>query len=83
MISSRRSAVEPVPNAARDIKKGIARCGPRICTCPTRDALAAEFASRQVAFSFAPSKTAEKGDDGLRGFELRTSTLRLVLRPAV
>ncbi len=37
---------------------------------PDPDALAAEFASRQVEF-FRTIEDSENGDDGLRGFELK------------
>ena len=58
--------VAPVPNYTRDIKKGIARWDAFIAV-PDPDALAAEFASRNVDF-FEPLKDT---DDGLRGFELK------------
>jgi len=58
--------VAPVPNYARDIKKGIARWDAFVIV-PDPDALAAEFASRQVEF-FEPLKDT---NDGLRGFELK------------
>jgi len=58
--------VEPVPNCTRDIKQGIARWDAFI-DVPDPDALAAEFASRNVEF-FQPLNS---GDDGLRGFEIR------------
>ena len=57
--------VAPVPNYTRDIKKGIARWDAFVAV-PDPDALAAEFASRDVEF-FEPLKDT---DDGLRGFEL-------------
>ncbi len=57
--------VEPVPNYKRDVKKGIARWDAFV-EVPDPDALAAEFASRNVAF-FEPLKDT---DDGLRGFEI-------------
>ena len=58
--------VEPVPNYTRDIKKGIARWDAYLHV-PDPDALAAEFASRNVEF-FQPLAD---GDDGLRGFEVK------------
>jgi len=58
--------VAPVPNYTRDIKKGIARWDAFVIV-PDPDALAAEFASRNVEF-FEPLKDT---DDGLRGFELK------------
>src|SRR4026207_1502895 len=58
--------VDPVPNYTRDIKKGIARWD-AFLHVPDPDALAAEFASRNVEF-FLPL---QEGDDGLRGFEVK------------
>ena len=58
--------VAPVPNYTLDIKKGIARWDAFVAV-PDPDALAAEFASRNVDF-FEPLKDT---DDGLRGFELK------------
>jgi catechol 2,3-dioxygenase-like lactoylglutathione lyase family enzyme len=58
--------VAPVPNYTRDIKQGIARWDAFV-SVPDPDALAAEFASRNVEF-FEPLKDT---DDGLRGFELK------------
>jgi len=58
--------VAPVPNYTRDIKKGIARWDAFVIV-PDPDALAAEFASRNVEF-FEPLKDTY---DGLRGFELK------------
>ena len=58
--------VAPVPNYTRDIKQGIARWDAFVAV-PDPDALAAEFASRNVEF-FEPLKDT---DDGLRGFELK------------
>jgi catechol 2,3-dioxygenase-like lactoylglutathione lyase family enzyme len=57
--------VEPLPNYKRDVKKGIARWDAFVAV-PDPDALAAEFASRNVEF-FEPLKDT---DDGLRGFEI-------------
>ena len=57
--------VAPVPNYTRDVKQGIARWDAFVYV-PDPDALAAEFAAREVEF-FAPL---EDTDDGLRGFEL-------------
>ena len=59
--------VAPVPNYTRDIKKGIARWDAFVYV-PDPDALAAEFASRNVEF-FLPIK--DNTDDGLRGFEIK------------
>ena len=60
--------VDPVPNYTRDIKQGIARWD-AFLHVPDPDALAAEFASRNVEF-FRPLF---KDDDGDRlwGFELK------------
>jgi catechol 2,3-dioxygenase-like lactoylglutathione lyase family enzyme len=58
--------VAPVPNYTRDIKKGIARWDAFV-SVPDPDALAAEFASRNVEF-FTPLQDTH---DGLRGFELK------------
>src|SRR5436853_7678962 len=54
--------MDPVPNCTRDIKKGIARWDAFVYV-PDPDALAAEFASRNVEF-LRPLK---EDDDGLRG----------------
>ena len=58
--------VAPVPNYTRDVKKGIARWDAFV-DVPDPDALAAEFASRNLEFC----EPLEDTDDGLRGFELR------------
>lgn len=58
--------VEPVPNYTRDIKQGIARWDAFVIV-PDPDALAAEFAKRDVEL-FEPLRDTE---DGLRGFELK------------
>ena len=58
--------VAPVPNYTRDIKKGIARWDAFVYV-PDPDALAAEFASRNVEF-FEPLRDTH---DGLRGFEIK------------
>jgi hypothetical protein len=58
--------VTPVPNYTRDIKQGIARWDAFVIV-PDPDALAAEFATRNVEF-FEPLKDT---DDGLRGFEVK------------
>jgi catechol 2,3-dioxygenase-like lactoylglutathione lyase family enzyme len=68
MIILKDIAVDPVPNYTRDIKKGIARWDAYLHV-PNPDALAAEFASRNVSF-FTTLKATEAGDDGLRGFEI-------------
>jgi len=58
--------VEPQPNPTRDIKQGIARWDAFV-DVPDPDALAAEFASRDVEFV----EPLEDTDDGLRGFALK------------
>ena len=58
--------VAPVPNYTRDIKQGIARWDAFV-SVPDPDALAAEFASRNVEF-FVPLNDTH---DGLRGFEVK------------
>jgi catechol 2,3-dioxygenase-like lactoylglutathione lyase family enzyme len=65
MIMFKAIGVDPVPNCTRDVKQGIARWDAYVHV-PDPDALAAEFASRDVEF-FEPLKDT---DDGLRGFEL-------------
>ncbi|MDP3717429.1 MAG: VOC family protein [Acidobacteriota bacterium] len=66
MIMVKDVGVEPVPNYTRDVKKGNARWDAYV-NAPDPDALAAEFASRNVEFSEPLKDT----DDGLRGFELK------------
>jgi hypothetical protein len=58
--------VAPAPNHKRDVQKGVARWDAYV-DVPDPDALAAEFASRNVELSEPLKDT----DDGLRGFELR------------
>ena len=58
--------VAPVPNYTRDVKKGVARWDAFVIV-PDPDALAAEFAARDVEF-FMPLKDTH---DGLRGFEVK------------
>jgi catechol 2,3-dioxygenase-like lactoylglutathione lyase family enzyme len=65
MIMFKAVGVDPVPNCTRDVKQGIARWDAYL-DVPDPDALAAEFASRDVEF-FEPLKDTS---DGLRGFEL-------------
>src|SRR5438094_7361957 len=75
MIMLKDVGVEPLPNYKRDIKKGWARWDAYLHV-PDPDALAAEFASRNVEFS-GPLKDTH---DGLRGFESQgLGRLRLVL----
>jgi catechol 2,3-dioxygenase-like lactoylglutathione lyase family enzyme len=66
MIMLKAVGVEPVPNYTRDIKQGIARWDAYL-NVSDPDALAAEFASRNVELSVPLKDT----DDGLRGFELK------------
>jgi catechol 2,3-dioxygenase-like lactoylglutathione lyase family enzyme len=66
MIMFKDVGVEPVPNYTRDIKQGIARWDAYL-NVPDPDALAAEFASRNLEF-FVPLQDT---GDGLRGFELQ------------
>jgi catechol 2,3-dioxygenase-like lactoylglutathione lyase family enzyme len=66
MILLKNIGVDPMPNYTRDIKQGIARWDAYL-DVPDPDALAAEFASRNVEF-FEPVKDT---GDGLRGFELK------------
>jgi hypothetical protein len=65
MIMLKAVGVDPVPNYTRDVKKGVARWDAYLHV-PDPDALAAEYSSRDVAFS----RPLEDDDDGLRGFEL-------------
>ena len=66
MIMFKAVGVEPVPNHTRDIKQGIMRWDAYMYV-PDPDALAAEFASRNVEF-FLPICD---NDDNLRGFEVK------------
>ena len=66
MIMLKAVGVEPTPNYTRDVKGGWARWDAYL-DVPDPDALAAEFASRGVAFS----QPLKDDDDGLRGFELK------------
>ncbi len=65
MIMLKDVGVDPVPNHTRDIGKGWARWDAYLHV-PDPDALAAEFSSRDVAFS----RPLGDDDDGLRGFEV-------------
>src|SRR6476659_7053620 len=58
--------VAPMPNYTRDVKQGTARWDAFV-TVSDPDALAAEFAARNVEF-LQPLKNTH---DGLRGFELK------------
>jgi catechol 2,3-dioxygenase-like lactoylglutathione lyase family enzyme len=66
MIMLKDVGVEPMPNYTRDIKKGWARWDAYLHV-PDPDALAAEFASRDVELS----QPVKDDDDGLRGFEIK------------
>ncbi|HEU5162103.1 MAG TPA: VOC family protein [Thermoanaerobaculia bacterium] len=66
MILFKEVGVDPVPNRTRDVGKGIAAWDAYVHV-PDPDALAAELASRDVAF-FDPLNDTE---DGLRGFALQ------------
>jgi len=63
MIMLKAVDVDPLPNSTRD---GAARWDAYV-SVPDPDGLAAEFASRDVAFSAPLQDTS----DGLRGFELK------------
>ena len=65
MIMFKEVGVDPVPNYTRDVKKGIAAWDAYVHV-PDPDALAAEFASRNVKF-FKPLANTH---DDLRGFEI-------------
>lgn len=66
MILFKAVGLEPVPNCSRDVKQGIARWDAYV-EVPDPDALAAEFASRDVPFLTPLGDN----DDGLRGFEVQ------------
>ncbi|MFT3826569.1 MAG: hypothetical protein QM731_21795 [Chitinophagaceae bacterium] len=66
MIMLKEIGVDPIPNYTRDIKQGIARWDAYLYV-PDPDALAAEFASRDVVFL----QPLSNNDDGLRGFEVQ------------
>jgi catechol 2,3-dioxygenase-like lactoylglutathione lyase family enzyme len=66
MIMFKDVGVAPVPNCTRDVKQGIARWDAYL-HAPDPDALAEEFASRNVAF-FEPLMDTS---DDLRGFEIQ------------
>ena len=68
MIMLKAVGVDPLPNYKRDVMKGVARWDAYL-DVPDPDALAVEFASRDVEFSEPLKNT----DDGLRGFELEGS----------
>jgi len=66
MIMLKDVGVDPLPNYKREVGKGVARWDAYL-DVPDPDALAAEFASRNVKFSELLKDT----HDGLRGFELK------------
>ena len=66
MIMLKDVGVQPLPNCQRDAGKGWARWDAYL-QVPDPDALAAEFASRNIQFS----QPLKDDDDGLRGFELK------------
>lgn len=66
MIIFKEVGVSPIPNHQRDIGKGIARWDAYLYV-PDPDALAAEYASKNMDF-FEPLNDT---DDGLRGFEIQ------------
>jgi catechol 2,3-dioxygenase-like lactoylglutathione lyase family enzyme len=66
MIMFKAVDVEPVPNYTRDIGHGIARWDAYVFV-PDPDALAEEFASRNIEF-FEPL---QNNTDNLRGFEIQ------------
>lgn len=65
MILLKDVGVEPLPNHKRDVQKGWARWDAYLAV-PDPDALATEFASRNVEFV----QPLQDDDDGLRGFAL-------------
>ena len=66
MIMFKDVGVDPVPNYTRDVKQGVARWDAYLYV-PDPDALAAEFASRNVEFF----KPLHNNSDNLRGFEIK------------
>jgi catechol 2,3-dioxygenase-like lactoylglutathione lyase family enzyme len=66
MIMMKAIGVDPIPNHTRDIKQGFAPWDAYMYV-PDPDALAKEFASRNVAFH-RPLST---NSDRLRGFEIK------------
>ena len=84
MIMFKDVGVEAIPNHVCDIGKGIARWDAYVFV-PDPDALAAEFASRNVELSEPLQDT----EEGLRGFELKDADSyvlffgRPIVRPIV
>jgi catechol 2,3-dioxygenase-like lactoylglutathione lyase family enzyme len=66
MIMMKAIGVDPIPNYTRDIKQGFAPWDAYMYV-PDPDALAAEFASRNVAFW----RPLGNNSDNLRGFEVQ------------
>ena len=66
MIFLKSIGVDPVPNHTREVGKGSAPWDAYVYV-PDPDALAEEFASRDVEFS----KPLRDTHDGLRGFEIK------------
>lgn len=66
MIMMKEIGVDAIPNYTRDIKKGFAPWD-AYCYVPDPDALAAEFASRNVEFA----QPLGDNQDNLRGFEVK------------
>jgi catechol 2,3-dioxygenase-like lactoylglutathione lyase family enzyme len=66
MIMMKAIGVEPVPNCTRDIKQGFAPWDAYL-NVPDPDALAAEFATREVEFL----QPLHDNDDNLRGFTVK------------
>ena len=65
-IMLKHVGLDPVPNYTRDVTKGWARWDAYL-DVPDPDALAAEFASRNVEFC----QPLKDDDDGLRGFAVQ------------
>lgn len=66
MIMMKAIGVDPVPNYTREVNKGTAPWDAYVYV-PDPDALAAEFASRNVEFV----QPLMNNHDGLRGFEVK------------
>jgi catechol 2,3-dioxygenase-like lactoylglutathione lyase family enzyme len=66
MIMLKQVGVQPIPNCTRDVGKGWARWDAYMHV-PDPDALAAEFASRDVEFV----QPLEDDSDDLRGFAIK------------
>jgi hypothetical protein len=65
MIMLKDVGVDPLPNYKRDVQKGVARWDAYLYV-PDPDALAAEFASRNVEFS-EPLRDTDDGFARFRG----------------